>query len=430
MKCKIALYLLVLITLSGATIPKKMETGKGTDQKNTIKEVDSLLQLHEKFYKNNIDRAFEAVQKALHLADNEGYVLGRVSARNRLGTSFRYQGNIDKALTNFFEAQKILKIELAQDPSPEKLKVYELKLGKTNRHIGTVYAVMGHYPLALKYYNKAKSIFEKNNISEELVYINISKANVYASNSDFEYGKSEYLKSIPTIKQLEKKNTLGILYFNIALMNFELEEYSLATKYADSALNISIGSKDFRRLGKALTLKADISYEQKQFERSLSLLDSALIYLNKSKDKPAQSTNEIIRAEIYVSTGKHDLAEKILLATLVEAELSFFHEEAIEACKILVDIYSYNKDTPNILKFKSKLLDLKIQQEKVQDDDMILEEKYAEQFDEQADLFDFKERLYKKSNGVLLLLFSLLAGQLVLLVILFQKKKSIDLNYS
>ncbi len=391
-------------------------------------KVDSLRKEHKKYARNNPKRAFELVHEALAIADSIRYIAGKVNLKIDLGTLYRTTGNFNESLKYSFEALNMLKMEMAKKTAEEQPLFLQEQLGKIYLNIGNLYASLSYFSLAMKYYEKSEQIFKTVKTMRSLAVVYISKANVHFENDDPMYAKDQYLKSLTAMKKLKEKRIIALLYGNIAHACHQLGEYEVATAYVDSASAMNRAQENDNSLGQVQTLKAEIEFDQQKYDSSLSTLDAALKQLEKANNRDAISSNNVIRGLILMKMGKLDLAEKILVKTLEDAQLSLFAEQAKEACEHLIELYTLKKDTANILKFKSLSLDLRIAQEKQQDTKALVEEKYARQFDEQAELFDFREALYKKSNNIVLAILGFLGLQLLILLALRSRKKPMSVT--
>jgi len=404
--------------------------GKKITHSESKKKVDSLREEHKKYVYNNQTKALKFINEGLTLADSIKYHSARIHCRIDLSYLHRVSGDYELALEYAFEALTKLKIILTEKNENLHDGVNTMLLAETNTTIGKTYADMTYYPLALKYFNKAEAIFKRHNDLKALAYLYMNKAIVYASNDEFEYGNVLFRKSLGVFKQLNDSASIGHAYNNLSMSYKQSENFSIAEKYNDSAIHIYKIVENKAALANALNNSARISYDKKQYGAALNSLDEALKVITEIGNVMFESENTTLRGMTNFQLGKSDLAERILIKELPNSRKHLYMENSESILETLVMLYEQKEDLRLLSKYKSMLLDLKVDKEKNQDKKVIIEEKYAKQFDEQADLFEFRENLYKKSNGIILGIFAFLAVQLVVLIILFNRKKSLNLNHT
>ncbi len=392
------------------------------------KKVDSLCMMHNQYLRQDVTKAITISTRSLALADSIDYDLGRITSKNNLGNCYLTTGDFELSLKYSFDALNDLKIVLAENDFEERPKIYDARLSEIYSSIGSTYNYLEYYPLALKYYNKAAKILQEQANLKKLAMIYVNKSSIYRRNNEVEYAKNMLIKSLNTFKELNEIRFVGLCYGNISNIYISLEDYDSAKKYLDSAIGIHRKTKDYNSLANAFNNRAGILYNQKKYEVALSSLDSASRLLIDTKNKKYISNNNVFRGGIYLRLNRLELAEKTLLEEFQNSTNLLYNRNAEQVCETLVELYEKQKMPQKVLKYKSILLDLKTSKEEHQDKKVVLEEKYAKLFDEQADLFDFKEGLYKKTNGIILFIFAFLALQLLILIMLFSRKKSINLN--
>lgn len=395
--------------------------------KNDLNEkVDSLCRIHKKYLYTNPKKAFDILGKSLALADSIKYKFGSISSKHHLSNYYSVIGDFEVSLKYSFGALNELKILLAEKDFDERPEIYDARLAEIYGAIANVYSNLEYYPLAIKYYNKAEQIFIKQGDSPKaLALIYANKSSIYRRNGEIEFAKNMLLKSLKVFKYFKEKRIVGLCYLNMANIHNGAQDYEAMLQYMDSAIIVHTELKDYATLANVYNNKANYYYENKKSQHALTNLDKASELLKKIENKKYLSNNALIRGGIYLQQGQLALAEEILLSELENSMDLMYNRNAEQVCEKLIALYEEKKEPQNILKYKSLLLDFKNTKEQHQDKKVVLEEKYAKEFDEQADLFDFRETLYKKSNTIVLVIFSFLIIQFITLLILFNRKKSL-----
>ncbi|WP_350288043.1 tetratricopeptide repeat protein [uncultured Croceitalea sp.] len=426
------LFLLSIFTLTSISSLANSDTEKEGLKRKAEKKVDSLCDAFGKHMGSNTKKALAVSVEALALADSIGYTFGSINAKRKIADSHFIAGRYEKALVYGFEGLNDIKIAFANGSLDKSNKEHMALMAKTQRTIGVIYAALDYYSLALKYYRKAEKIFLKQkNTLYALAKIYSMKAVVYIDNKEMDFAKTTLLEANTIFKRQEEHNAkMGLAhnYNNLSVIHQYLKNSNLRIAYLDSATQIFKEFKDYGSLINTMHNKAIYSLSQHDYEGAHSALEKAEIQLKTFKNKLLLSRNTFLRAKTYGLQGNVELAEKMLIDELKNARILLFTSNSEDICKNLVQLYEDRNDIENLFKYKSILLDLQAQREQYQDQKTIIEEKYAKQFDEQADLFDFKEKLYKKSNEIIIAIFAFLALQLMVLIVLSSRKKSIKLN--
>lgn len=184
-----------------------------------------------------------------------------------------------------------------------------------NINKGALFYRFAEYEKALNYYFLALDIAQQNHINHLLntIYNNIGI--IYSTNNNPEKAKEYYQAALKISKQSNDSIKIGINYLNLANHENDLKNYTLAISYCDSAevfINPKQHTKNLSalynikgiiyknqqkyylaRASQLLALKtiepvydkyyiAEYSYQLGENYRHLNMLDSALIYLNKS----------------------------------------------------------------------------------------------------------------------------------------------------
>ncbi len=399
-------------------------SGEQKTKNTTEKRIDSLRREHKKFVYNDPAKALELINEALSMADSANHSSAKIECRIDLSYLHRITGNYELALQHAFDALTKLKIQLAEDKGNDDGNMTSsILLAETHTAIGKTYGDMTYYPLALKYFKKAETIFIEHEKLRSLAYLYMNKAIIYDSNGESMYSNTLFKKSLQIFKQLKDTASIGHAYNNLSISYKQSEDFGTAKKYNDSAIHIYRMVENKAALANALNNSARIAYDQKKFAAGLDYLDVALRVIDEIGNLRFNSDNNALRGATHFKLGHSDIAEKILLEELPNSKTHFFMENSELILETLVALYQQKQDLRELSTYSGMLLDLRTDKEEKQDKKAIIEEKYAKEFDEQADLFDSKEKRYKKSNEILILIFVLLALQFVVLIILFQKNK-------
>lgn len=165
-----------------------------------------------------------------------------------------------------------------------------------NRTLGDFYYDRSSYPEALKYYNNAVSLLEKQPAEqtnlEELVNLKIKVGEVHDKILEPQEAIVHY-KNV-----LDKKDSLlssspekiGLLYYRVGKVYFDVKEYETAESYLEKSLEYNLDPKDYADAKFMLSI---VYKDQKKYPKALELNGDALDYWG---DKPQKLPAENFEA--------------------------------------------------------------------------------------------------------------------------------------
>ncbi len=184
------------------------------------------------------DRAAEAYQRILTLAESTGNQGLYVLAYNNIGLIYFKKGEWDEAL-EYYQMSEQIRLEVGD----------KADLGATYNNIGLIYDNKGEWDEALKYYQKSKQIRLEVGDKAGLgrTYNNIGS--IYSKKGDWDNALAYYLKSKQIFIVVGDKPNLGATYSNIGLIYDNKGERDLALEYYQKSEQIKIEMGDKAGLG-------------------------------------------------------------------------------------------------------------------------------------------------------------------------------------
>ncbi|MBX3043076.1 MAG: tetratricopeptide repeat-containing sensor histidine kinase [Candidatus Kapabacteria bacterium] len=320
-----------------------------------IKTVDKLLEYCDNI--DNIDSNIIYANTALKISESINYTLGAAKALHSLASSHYYFADYEKAL--FF-----LKLEIEIYLSTNSINNSDL-LGESYRFSGEVYRAQKDYDNALRYLEKAETIFHKtqnqfllsktynryaavileqtgyakdqrvpdyihksDEIAKKYNYYDIiaNNINIYASYSQFyvEYDEiiANYKSAIEYLKKFEQPSEIPNIYRNLAYayrnggkidsaLYYAHKSYEISKKYNINVyiynsvgLLYSIYHEDLNNNDSAIVyLKYMIEYEGLMYDAEKMLYQTQMEYKFKSqiKDDEIKSQKVIMFYQILIS---------------------------------------------------------------------------------------------------------------------------------
>ncbi len=301
-------------------------------------------QLSKLYNSKDIDSAIYYSKKGITLANSLNYKLGIAENSDNLGGYYIKKNNLDsakiyyyKAKTFFYKTDSLLKytentmrlgnINLAQNNHIEALVLYQecLSISKENdfktitphlyNNIGLIYKDFEDYDDAQANFQNAYTLFLENNDEENSVYplYNISLIQSVIGND--EEAINGYLNLISYHLKTENWVSLASIYNSISEIYLKNEDFKLARRYLDMALNAIEDRKDSFNSGPSsyyqtgiYTNAAQLHFIEKNYKESKALAHKAINLSFENSYKLNIIKNAKILGEIYDQAKQIDSA--------------------------------------------------------------------------------------------------------------------------
>lgn len=188
------------------------------------------------------------------------------------------------------------------------------KSAECNIIMGDIFKENNSFPTAISYYEKAIenliAIKEYNTVYK--LYIKIAK--LY-QNSEFDSkwsveAMNNALKYANFINDPAVYNQIYLSYGN---MYFLQNNYNLSKQYYNKILETDINKNTIRAISTALTKKANVLINEKDYSNAMQLLDSSLYLCIRDFNDSLQVVNYNYKAQIYDSINDFESAKKYYL---------------------------------------------------------------------------------------------------------------------
>jgi CHAT domain-containing protein len=304
-----------------------------------------------------IAEGLEQLEKALALRRSTG--AGKTSAAAevllRIGVALSAQGDDDRALARFAEAEAI------ERELPARARLGDVLIGK-----GSAVWGQGRFDEAIAAFEEAVSILEREGpgrtASLASAYVNLG--NVYWSKSDYDEALAYYDKALPLqiASRGEAHQYVGLIHFNRATLFYMKGDYPAAIASAEKALAIyrrALGERHssivntYNVLGVAYT-------RQGEPDRGLAILHKALdlqLSLRDEMDRDAAVTYSSLgaayRAKRNFAAADRTLRQALAIDISLRGER---HPDVAEDFVNLGDLYLEKGDAAAALGFYGKAI--------------------------------------------------------------------------
>lgn len=246
--------------------------------------------------KTNFDSAIIYLTRTLQYAETNQKTALLIRTFNYLGIAWEGKANYSKALKYYFRALK--KSNQVNDSS------YILK---SLNNIGVVYLIKNDYLLSEKYLLQAYKI--ANLIKSEIGLIDYNLAIIYLEKKEYKKALNKFESVL--IEDINSKNQKNIAetYNNIGLCYLKLNDLKTGELYLNKAFEIRDRINDENGMRNSYADLALLHIKNKQFDKALSFLNSALILAKKTNNKIGQ----VYVYDCYIACFKEQNKYKLAL---------------------------------------------------------------------------------------------------------------------
>ncbi|MFW9867633.1 MAG: tetratricopeptide repeat protein [Candidatus Thorarchaeota archaeon] len=287
---------------------------------------------------NLFQEAIEKAEEVMQLAENIGYLEGKVLATNNLASIYYSQKDSRNALLYYGKAYSIY----------EKLEYYD-EMGEVLLEMGAIYKQLDEIPDAVEQFQKILEIKDKiKNDSTKIVALNVL-ANIYNDQGDLR-------KTEPLLEQLlgiyEKQEDFieqGRILSNLGMTNLEKGDYINALSYFKTGLQFFIKQNDLERQGYLHTNIGDTYKLTKNFPAALKHYEKAL-------DIAEKTANLELREFCLNNLGlfQSDLNDYDKLISYLEGMLAILTEKGLGDSQIARNLKDQIEETKSKLKSKKR----------------------------------------------------------------------------
>jgi serine phosphatase RsbU (regulator of sigma subunit)/Tfp pilus assembly protein PilF len=220
----------------------------------------------------------------------------RANILNRLVVEYEFSGKPEEA-SKYFNEMFVLS---------SKIK-YDKGLAQSYNYKGRQFFYDQIFDSAIKYFDKSAWYAEKAGFSRGIVSARNNIAAIYAEKGDIQRSLIEHRKLASYNKKVGDKNMEANSYSNIGFCFMEMSKFDSAIHYLVTASKISEALNDLPSLGNNYYNLASINFNIQEYEKSLSYIGQ--IYKRNLPLKPnLQNVLHCLTANNYNSLGQRDSA--------------------------------------------------------------------------------------------------------------------------
>ncbi|WP_040248955.1 tetratricopeptide repeat-containing sensor histidine kinase [Psychroserpens mesophilus] len=315
-------------------------------EKDTTR-VNNLDHLSFLYYRKDIDKAKEYIERADELAKELNYAKGIGNATYMRAVVEMVQSNFDLSIEYFEEAAKIY----------EENNLIKSMTGCYNG-LGIIYSHLSDYEQSTMYYEKALQLEEEVGVKRNIPNYIINIGSNQMKTGQYAEALTSFEKSLELYTDLN--HTLGIANSlkNMALIYKTQGNYPLSLEYNNKALVLAEKIQDSTGISNSLNNISILYKIQGHYDKSLELLEKSLTIQERLKNRSRVAGIKTNIGSIYIEKEDNTTAIKYLNEALeINREISDKSQQAESlnnlgyiyvTLKKYEDAYNYYNEAKNI----------------------------------------------------------------------------------
>jgi HD-GYP domain-containing protein (c-di-GMP phosphodiesterase class II) len=288
------------------------------------KHIEFLLEEARKNIYLNNEYGYNCLQEALELSKEVSDKVSFAWANLRLGSYMYSHGERVKALSQYKKAVKLF----------DEINDFT-GICRTHYSIGTVYALISQFDLALNHYLTAEKLSAEHDPSYHTKLMN-NIANTYKELQQFDRG-IEICEHATRYMKKHEEDRLFMIYTTQAEIYLEKKNYNMALKYAEIALRDMQDSNELYYQSFANIIIAGSYSGLGHDDEALIVYNRALRLIEKTKNQQNNAKVNMRIAEIYLKKQEYNHAFKHLQLAMT---LAIKTERVVDQLEIY---YVYSK---------------------------------------------------------------------------------------
>ncbi|WP_296381248.1 tetratricopeptide repeat protein, partial [Winogradskyella sp.] len=216
--------------------------------------------------------------------------------------------NKANSLSSLGRFKECLEVHMQSLKLKENIGDTEESIAASHWNIGNIQGDIGNYDISNEYYNKAKVVFKKLNLQDDLAAINVNLALNLKGQKEYEEAKFLLFEAVPYYKEKNYNNDLAGAYDNIGWIYAQQDSLLLAEDYYNKALEISkqygetsLIGLNHRHLGELYNLKGE-------YRKALRHMKDALQIAEETGTRKKKIGDLLEMSKSYAGLGRYKKA--------------------------------------------------------------------------------------------------------------------------
>lgn len=241
-------------------------------------------------------------EKSLPIFDE---VIARYTKLNDMTQVCAALNNKAIALRSLGRFNECLEVHMKSLKLKEQIGDTEESLAASYWNIGNIQGDIGNYDTSNNYYKKAKVIYEKLNLTDDLSSINMNMAINLKGQKVYEEAKSLMLAEVPYYKEHNYNNDLAGAYDNIGWIYAQQDSLELAEDYYKKSLEISEQYGETSLIGLNLRHLGELYNKKREYREALRYIKGALQNAEETGTRKKKIGDLLEMSKAYAGLGRY-----------------------------------------------------------------------------------------------------------------------------
>lgn len=248
--------------------------------------------------------SYGKLDSALHHIDTAIYYAHRVGEPNRLALAYLNRADAYMQLQNFDQSLRDCDTSLifAERANNDDRRARVLQT------IGSVYFFQELYPLSIEYYNKANTLYLRNNNLQMSAIVLNNLALVHKNTGSYTQAAEFLLNAINIADSLDDKSNLSLYHGTISEVYLHMDMYSLAGTHAHLAMDYGRQISNDIQVGNAWQYLGQIYLKQNRTSEAITALTRSYEICHRLGNLENIQTVTKWLAEAHEAGGNYQLA--------------------------------------------------------------------------------------------------------------------------
>lgn len=220
------------------------------------------------------------------------------AAMNNKANSLRSLGRYNECLEVHMKSLKL----------KEEIGDTEESLAASYWNIGNIQGDIENYDISNEYYNKAKVIYKKLDLQDDLATINVNLAINLKGQKRYEKAKSLLFEAVTFYKEKQYNNDLAGAYDNIGWIYAQQDSLDIAEEYYNMAVEISKQYGETSLIGLNYRHLGELYNKKGEYRKALSYMEDALKIAEETGTRKKKIGDLLEISKAYAGLGRYKKA--------------------------------------------------------------------------------------------------------------------------
>ncbi|WP_299125870.1 tetratricopeptide repeat protein [uncultured Winogradskyella sp.] len=219
-------------------------------------------------------------------------------ALNNKANSLRSLGKFNECLEVHMKSLKL----------KEKIGDTEESIAASYWNIGNIHGDIENYDISNEYYNKAKAIYEKLDLPDDVATINVNLALNLKGQKKYEQAKALLFEAVPFYKEKNYNNDLAGAYDNIGWIYAQQDSLQFAEDFYNKALVISKQYGETSLIGLNLRHLGELYNLKGEYRKALNYMKDAIEIADETGTRKKKIGDLLELSKAYAGLGRYKKA--------------------------------------------------------------------------------------------------------------------------